>query len=120
MKCAAVKLSDLGSANRLDATYHIARIEHRQMVDKLMALDDATIARLMEIAPAQQEALKKVLRGYVVVSKASLGRHTKEERCVYLAMVLRDLSALDAEADELERKAADVRARRDEIRKLTQ
>jgi hypothetical protein len=122
MKFAVVRSSDLVKAGRWDAKFHIANVENRAMVEKLVALPDDQFERLFDLAPTQREALSVVLTRRVVLhanaGKAGIANSPKHVRAVYLALVLQDINKMEQEAVELEQQAAEVRARKTMIESL--
>ena len=117
MKTATVRMGDLHRSGRWDPKYHLPRVQHQEVIKKLMTLPDDKFERLLSLAPVHQDALRTVIRtnAWCAPRLEYLANHSREEKAVYLAQVLNNIQVLENEAADLELRAAEMRSRKLEI-----
>lgn len=116
MKIAIVSSGKLG--NRWDAPYHLARAANRTTIERLhkLAKDNPLgFNRLWRLAPEHREALEAVVRGTRKACKQDLSRYSLEERITFLAVALKDIGDLEAEAEKKETEAKVLREQKAQI-----
>jgi hypothetical protein len=116
---AIVKFSEMGT--RSDPEYHVARVNHKAEVDRLLKLSTETLDRLCGLVPPTPEAIRAVVRGTgrgLQFIKSGLLRYTREEKALFIAMCVNGLGGLEQQAQALDRRAQELRDLEAEIRGL--